>query len=130
MSDWTDYNKMKESFKKETVGEDSSLMRQNLSGKDNQNFSNNDNLLGRKNSSKYNGNILVTFRCLLYKNVKFPENTVIEDTFYIKNDKRYEKYDEYFNFIKEQVAYNLFNTRDVKKFKKFIILWIGYERDL
>lgn len=128
MSDWTKYNEERENFKKDTVNEESSLIKKNLLN--NQNFSNNDNLLGRKNSSKYNGNILVTFRCLLYKNVKFPENTVIEDTFYIKNDKRYEKYDEYFNFIKEQVAYNLFNTRDVKKFKKFIILWIGYERDL
>ena len=81
-----------------------------------------------KVDQKKSTNFLVTYEFTLKDVSKVSDKEkVFRDTVYIINDKVLKDGANFLKFIKEEVAFRSFKSKDISRFKSFLVLWVKYD---
>ena len=81
-----------------------------------------------KVDQKKSTNFLVTYEFTLKDNSNTSDKEkIFRDTIYIVTDKVLKDGLSFLKFIKEEVAFRSFKSKDINKFKSFLVLWVKYD---
>ena len=70
---------------------------------------------------------LVTYEFELKENNQMPRDALSKDTVYLTADRGFQDGASFLKFVKEEVAFKVFKTKDISRFKYFVILWTQYD---